>query len=101
RPGSSRRYLPTAARAPSSVVAVLQGSPTCAEILRRVDRFEELLWIFDFGILSAFGFRNSDFMKPNRRISMMRNCWPGCTIIALLPSRKWAVFAIAIRQNVD
>jgi len=30
----------------------------------------------DFGILSAFGFRHSDFMTPNRRISFMKIAGP-------------------------
>ena len=43
RPGSLRSHLPTAAQ----------------------NRCEELLRISDFGILSDFGFRISDFMTPN------------------------------------
>ena len=48
RPGSLRRHLPTAAQ----------------------NRREELLRILDFGILSEFGIRNSDFMTPTSGFPM-------------------------------
>ena len=65
---SSRSPLAPGARDPSSV-GVLEASPTCAELLRRVDRWEAILRVLDFGILSTLrrayggrvGFRLSEF----------------------------------------